>query len=52
MVQPDREHFPFPGVINPNHCVEEWIDDRVHVLLYERFFNMEISAASYMVLAI
>lgn len=37
------------GVINPNHCVEEWIDDRVHVLLYERFFNMEISAASYMV---
>ncbi|WKY00107.1 hypothetical protein Q1695_014742 [Nippostrongylus brasiliensis] len=37
------------GVVNPNHCIEEWIDDRVDVILYETLFTYEISAASLMV---
>jgi hypothetical protein len=39
------------GVINPCHTIQEYIDpeESVEVVFYERYYNHEISAASYFV---
>lgn len=37
------------GVINPNHLLEEYINKDSQIIFYERIFNFEFMAGSYII---
>ncbi|KAK5973750.1 hypothetical protein GCK32_006315 [Trichostrongylus colubriformis] len=37
------------GVVNPKRRIEEYIDDHVEITFFDRFYNWEIAAGSYIV---
>lgn len=39
------------GVINPCHTIQEYLDinDKVEIIFYERYYDHEIAAGSYLV---
>ncbi|KAK6036673.1 hypothetical protein COOONC_25822 [Cooperia oncophora] len=37
------------GVVNPKRRIEEYIDDNVEITFFDRFYNWEVAAGSYIV---
>uniref|UniRef100_A0A914YT51 Glycosyltransferase n=1 Tax=Panagrolaimus superbus TaxID=310955 RepID=A0A914YT51_9BILA len=50
---PELEYLLFldadMGIINPNHLIEEYINPKFDLTFYERIFNFEVMAGSYIV---
>ncbi|TKR94328.1 hypothetical protein L596_008623 [Steinernema carpocapsae] len=36
------------GVVNPNHLIEDYIPENAEIVFYDRIFNSEIAAGSYL----
>ncbi|ETN75828.1 hypothetical protein NECAME_12081 [Necator americanus] len=37
------------GVVNPERRIEEYLDSKADIIFYDRFYNWEIAAGSYLV---
>ncbi|VDM55758.1 unnamed protein product [Angiostrongylus costaricensis] len=37
------------GVVNPKRRIEDFIDPKMEIIFYDRFFNWEVAAGSYLV---
>ncbi|KIH63497.1 hypothetical protein ANCDUO_06200 [Ancylostoma duodenale] len=37
------------GVVNPKRRIEEYLDSKSDIIFYDRFYNWEIAAGSYLV---
>ncbi len=47
--QPINSGLPIEPTVNPYKCLEDFLDDRVDLIAYERFMNFEIMAGGFLV---